>query len=164
MDAALTYAARVKHTFTAKLRDGAFEIPFDVKQEFGVARPPVLMTVLGETHRTRVAVYGGKPILGIWKAVLDKHGLRDGVALEVTIEPDHAPRVVKPPAALATALAKNAKARAGWAAMSFTHQREWARAIDEAKQPATRERRVAQAVEALVAKAAAKPKPTSKKT
>lgn len=39
--------------------------------------------------------------------------------------------------------------------MSFTHKREWAEAIRDAKKPETRERRVAQALAALVAKAAA---------
>jgi uncharacterized protein YdeI (YjbR/CyaY-like superfamily) len=57
---------------------------------------------------------------------------------------------------------KNAAARAGWEAMGFTHKREWAAAISEAKKPETRERRVAQALEALVAKAG-KSKVTTKK-
>ncbi len=42
--------------------------------------------------------------------------------------------------------------------MSFTHQREWAEAIADAKQPDTRTRRVTKAVEAMAAKGAAKAK------
>jgi hypothetical protein len=146
-----------KHTFTATLRDGAFEVPLDVRAIFGSARPPVKMTFLGQTHRSRIAVYGGKYILGIWKDVLAAHALADGRALEVTLEHDEEPRVVTPPDELAAALKRNATARAGWNAMSFTHQREWAGAVADAKQPATRTRRVAQALEALVAKAKLKP-------
>jgi hypothetical protein len=156
--------ATAKHTFTVALRDdGAFEIPFDVRAAYGQARPAVKMTLCGETYPTRVMVYGGKYLLGIWKAVLAKHALRGGQTLEVTLEPDNDQRTIEPPAELAAALKKNASARGGWAAMSFTHQREWATAIRDAKKPETRERRVAQAVAALVArgKAAAKPSRTA---
>jgi hypothetical protein len=153
----------MKHTFTAVLRDGAIEVPLDVKALFGEARAPVQMTFCGETHKNRVAVYGGKYILGIWKAVLEKHGLVDGAAIEVTLEHDTAPRVIEPPAELAAALTKNPKAKAGWDAMSYTHQREWARAIEEAKKPLTRAKRLAQAIDALVAKAKPAKKPVGKK-
>jgi hypothetical protein len=143
-----------KQTFTVTLRDdGAFEVPFDVKAIYGEARPAVKMTLCGETHATRVMVYGGKPMLGIWKAVLAKHGLRGGQRLEITLEPDTGERKIAPPKELAAKLKKNAAARAGWAAMSFTHKREWAQAINDAKKPETRQRRVAQALEALVARA-----------
>ena len=64
----------MKHTFSAIVREGAIEVPLDVKAVFGEARPPVRMTFCGETHQNRIAVYGGKYILGIWKAVLAKHG------------------------------------------------------------------------------------------
>jgi hypothetical protein len=111
------------------------------------------MTVCGQTFRTRVCVYGGKYYLGLWKAVLEEQKLRGGETLEVTLEPDTAPRTVRPPKELAAAMKKNAAARAGWEALSFTHKREWAEAIRDAKKPETRERRVAQAVAALVARA-----------
>jgi len=142
----------MKHTFTAVIKDGAIEVPFDVKATFGEARAPVQMTFCGETHKNRVAVYGGKYILGIWKAVLEKHDLRDGSSLEVTLEHDTAPRTIAPPKELAAALAKNAKARTGWNAMSYTHQREWANAIADAKKPETKRKRVAEAIEAMLAK------------
>ncbi len=148
----------MKHTFSVVLKDGAFEVPLDIRAIYGEARPAVKMTFCGETYRTRVAVYGGKYIMGIWKAELAKHGLRDGQKIEVTLEPDDKPRVVEPPKELAAALKKNAAARAGWEKMSFTHKREWAQAIAEAKQPETREKRIAQAVAALTARAQAKPK------
>jgi hypothetical protein len=146
----------MKQTFSVTLRDdGAFELPIDVRAIYGEARPAVKLTVFGETFRTRVMVYGGKSYLGLWKAVLERQKLRGGETLEVTLEPDGRPRTVTPPKELAAALKKNAAARAGWDAMSFTHKREWAEAIADAKKPETRERRLAQAIEALVAKAGA---------
>lgn len=149
----------MKQTFSAALgRNGAFELPIDVRAIYGEARPAVKMTLLGRTFRTRVAVYGGKYYLGVWKAVREEHGLREGQQVEVSIEPDRTPRTVQPPAELAAALKKNAAARAGWQAMSYTHQREWAAAIRDAKKPETRERRVAQAIAALVEKGKAAPK------
>src|SRR4029079_2808367 len=117
-----TSVGAMKHKFTAVIDKGGIEVPFDVKATFGEARAPVQMTFCGETHKNRVAVYGGKYILGIWKAVLAKHGLRDGSSIEVTLEHDTAPRTIKPPKELAAALAKNAAAKAGWKAMSYTHQ------------------------------------------
>ena len=142
----------MKHTFTAVIREGAVEVPLDVKAVFGEARPAVQMTFCGETYPNRVMVYGGKYLLGIWKAVLAKHGLADGKKLEVTIEREAAPRKIAPPPELAAALKKHAKARAGWAASSYTHQREWAQAIADAKRPETRAKRVAEAIAALAAK------------
>ena len=149
----------MKHTFSAKLRDnGTFEVPLDVRALFGEARPAVKMTFCGETFPTRVAVYGGKYILGIWKAVRERLELRDGQSIDITLESDVAPRTVEPPKELAAALKKNAAARAGWEKMSFTHKREWAEAIREAKRPETREKRIAQAVAALTARAQPKTK------
>ena len=152
----------MKHTFSAIVREGAIEVPLDVKAVFGEARPPVRMTFCGETHQNRIAVYGGKYILGIWKAVLAKHGLADGTKLEVTLEADTAPRVIEPPPELAAALKKHARAKAGWTALSYTHQREWAKAIADAKKPETRAKRVAQALEALVATKLTKKEPNRK--
>jgi hypothetical protein len=155
-----------KQSFSVALRDdGSFEIPIDVRAVYGQARPAVKMTFCGETYPTRVMVYGGKYTLGIWKAVLAKHGLQGGQTLDVTLEPDTENRTIEPPDELAAVLKKNAAARTGWAAMSHTHQREWAQAISDAKKPETRARRVEQAVEALVergGKSKAKPKPKAK--
>src|SRR5689334_12374227 len=144
---------RMKQTFSVTLdEDGSFELPIDVKSLYGEARPAVKMTILGRSFRTRVMVYGKKSYLALWKAIREEEKLRGGERLEVTLQADKAPRTVTPPKELAAALKKNAKARAGWAAMSFTHKREWAEAIRDAKKPETRERRVAQAIAALAAK------------
>ena len=62
----------------------------------------------------------------------------------VEIELDSAPREVVMPDALADALARDVAARAAFDALSYTHRKEYARWIDDAKREQTRERRVAQ--------------------
>jgi hypothetical protein len=141
-------------TFSVTLRkDGSFELPIDVKAVYGEARPAVKMTIFGRTYRTRVMVYGGKPYLALWKAVREEEKLAGGEKVKVTLEADTKKRTVTPPKELLAALKKNAQARAGWTAMSFTHKREWAEAIRDAKKAETRDKRVAQAIAALVKKA-----------
>src|SRR5262249_59201422 len=75
-----------------------------------------------------------------------------------TLYPSAAPGTETPDKEHAAGMKKKALARAGWEAMSFTHKREWAVAIREAKQAETLKRRVAKAIEALTAKARATPK------
>ena len=72
-----------------------------------------------------------------------------GDEAEVTIELDQAPREAEVPEALAAALAADPQAAASFERMAFTHRREYARWIAEAKRAETRQRRVAQAVEMI---------------
>ena len=144
----------MRQQFTVTLsKDGHFVLPIDVRALYGEARPAVQMTVRGNRYRTRVMVYGGKFMLALRKAQLAECELAGGESIEVTVEPDSAPRIVTPPKELAAAMKKNAAARAGWDVMSFTHKREWAEAIADAKKSETRDKRVANAIAALVEKA-----------
>ena len=65
------------------------------------------------------------------------------------LELDEAPREVEVPPALAAALDTDPAAKAAFDALAFTHRKEYARWIDEAKRDDTRERRVAQALEMI---------------
>ena len=47
------------------------------------------------------------------------------------------------------ALTSEAEAKAFFDSLSFTHQKEWARWVTDAKKPETRERRIEQTVAAL---------------
>jgi uncharacterized protein YdeI (YjbR/CyaY-like superfamily) len=69
--------------------------------------------------------------------------------VEVVLERDEAPREVEVPAALAAALERDAEAGRAFAGLAFTHRREYAEWIGSAKREATRERRVAAALEML---------------
>src|SRR3954465_10731044 len=118
------------------------EVPFDAKAAFGKARPPVRATVNGTALRTRLMVYGGRTYLGLTKAVLAEAGLALGDAVAVELERDDAPREVELPPELEAALA-DPQVRAAFDALAFTHRREYAQWVAEAKRPETRERRVA---------------------
>ena len=62
---------------------------------------------------------------------------------------DVAPREVGVPDALASALAGDPAAKATFEALAFTHRKEYARWVADAKRPETRERRVTKALEML---------------
>jgi hypothetical protein len=61
---------------------------------------------------------------------------------------DDAPRTVAVPDDLAAALAAEPGLREAFDAMSYTHRRDWVEAVEGAKRPETRARRISQAVEA----------------
>ena len=60
------------------------------------------------------------------------------------------PFVVAEPAELTAALQANPAARAAYDALAFTHRQEYARWIEEAKRPQTREDRVNKTVRRLI--------------
>ena len=126
------------------------ECPFDAAKEFGEARPPVVGTVNGAPYRTRLMRYGGKTVLGLTKQIRATIGADLGDELVIEIEKDIAPREVDVPEELAMALASDAPARKVFEGLAFTHRKEYAQWIAEAKRPETRERRVAKAVQMLV--------------
>ena len=72
------------------------------------------------------------------------------------VELDTGKREVTPPKDLVKAL-KAADAIDAWRAMSFTHQREHVEAIEQAKKPETRTRRIERALEMVTAKKRRRP-------
>jgi hypothetical protein len=115
----------------------------------GARRFPVVATVNGYTWRTSVARMGGEFLLGLNKEVRQEAGVEAGDEVEVTVELDTAPREVEVPEVLATALAANPDAAAAFGRLAFTHRKEYARWVAEAKREETRDRRVRQALEML---------------
>src|SRR5215467_13691829 len=69
-----------------------FEVPFDVKKEFGKARPPVRVSVNGHSYRSTVSVYGGKYYLPVRREHREAIGLKQGDIVRVTVAPDTAAR------------------------------------------------------------------------
>jgi Bacteriocin-protection, YdeI or OmpD-Associated/Domain of unknown function (DUF1905) len=141
-------------TFTAVLGGDqgeapVVEIPFDVKATYGSARPKVSVTVNGLVLRTTVAVYGGRSYVGFRKEICDAAGLEMGKPISVTIELDSEPRIVDVPPDLTRALAKNAAARKRFDGLSYSHRKEHAQWVAEAKKPETRDRRIARVLDML---------------
>jgi bifunctional DNA-binding transcriptional regulator/antitoxin component of YhaV-PrlF toxin-antitoxin module len=141
--------------FTAKLSESErgggrwIEVPFDAKAAFGETRAPVAATINGVPYRSRLSVYGGKTYLGLRKEVREQAGIEVGDDLEVVLERDDAPREVEVPEALASALAADPEAQSTFDALAFTHRREYATWIAEAKRDETRQRRVEKAIAML---------------
>ena len=74
--------------------DGAYiEIPFDVKQELGKGRVPVIATFDGERYKGSV-VRMGTPchIIGVRKDIRKKIGKQPGDTITVTLEEREVPR------------------------------------------------------------------------
>ncbi len=144
-----------KHTFRGVIESagdgGAFvNIPFDVEQAFGKKRVKVKATIEGVPYRGSLVRMGGpNHMLVILKEIREKIGKSFGDEIELVIEEDTEPREVDIPQDMKEALARNPEAEAFFKQLSYTHQKEYVRWIEEAKQDRTRQRRLAQAVELL---------------
>ena len=126
------------------------EVPSSVVDALAAGkRPPVRVTLHEHTYRTTVARMGGRFLVPVSAEVRKAAGVTAGDELDVGIELDDAPRTVDVPADLAAALAEAPAAAQAWEKLAYTHQKEWARSVEDAKKPETRARRIAAAVEAL---------------
>jgi Bacteriocin-protection, YdeI or OmpD-Associated/Domain of unknown function (DUF1905) len=125
------------------------ELPFDVKQVYGTARPKVKATVNQVTVRTTVSVYGGRSYVGFRKEIQEAAGIRIGDRIRVRIEPDVEPREIDVPDDLARALGADRVASQAFEGLSYTHRKEYVQWVVEAKKPETRRRRVERTIEML---------------
>jgi hypothetical protein len=115
----------------------------------GAKRFPVQATVNGFTWRTSVTRMRGEFLLGLNRGVRESAGVEAGDTVEVAIELDREPREVEIPEGLARALSGDPDAQAAFERLAFTHRKEYARWVAEAKREETRDRRVARTLEML---------------
>jgi hypothetical protein len=115
----------------------------------GAKRFPVVATINGYTWRTTVTRMHGDYVVGLNREVRAGAGAQAGDRVTLELALDTQPREVDVPPALSQALARDAEARAAFDALAFTHRKEFARWVQEAKREETRERRVTQALEML---------------
>jgi len=127
-------------------------VTFDPKRVFGKTRAPVKVTLNGYTYRSTIAAMGGPPCIPLRKSNRDAARLDGNETLDVRLELDTDARTVTPPPDLAKALKAAPPAWARWQELSFSHQREYADAVEQAKKPETRLRRIAGTVRALRAR------------
>jgi hypothetical protein len=142
-------------TFKATIvRDGSMcyiPLTFDPEPVFGKIRAPVTVTLNGYTYRSTIAAMGGPPCLPLRKSNHDAAKLEGIDRIDVRLDLDTEPRVVKPPADLVKAL-KAASVWDRWQKLSFSHQREHVEAVEDAKKPETRARRIERAVQMIRSK------------
>jgi Bacteriocin-protection, YdeI or OmpD-Associated/Domain of unknown function (DUF1905) len=122
-------------------------LSFDVREAFGRARPPVRVTVNGETLRTTIAVYGAQSFVGFNAEFRAVAKIEAGDEVTLKIELDDEPRTVELPDELIEAL--GADERAFFDTLSYTHRREYAEWISSAVKAETRTRRAQRAKQML---------------
>jgi hypothetical protein len=115
----------------------------------GAKRFAVSARVNGYEWRTSVTRMRGEFLVGLNRAVREAAGVSAGDTVTLELELDTAPREIDMPYALTAALAADAAARAAFDGLAFTHRKEFARWIEEAKRDETRERRVASTLQML---------------
>jgi hypothetical protein len=112
--------------------------------------PKVQAVIAGHLYRGSLMPMGdGTYCLGVLKSIQEAAGVGQGDSVTIELALDTAPRTVEVPSDLAEALARDKKAAAAWDALSYTNRKEAARAIEEARRPETRERRLAGILERL---------------
>lgn len=123
------------------------EVPRDVVEALGAGRRPrVSITVNGHSWNSRVAIMRGRHLLGLSNANRKAAGVVTGDEVEVQVEVNPEPPVVAEPADFARALDADPAARAGYDRLAYSHKREHVIAIESAKKPETRKRRIEKAV------------------
>ena len=126
------------------------QAPNEVVAALGAGkRPKVRATINGYTWRTSIAPMGGGYWLGVSAEVRAKAGVAAGDAVELELEVDDAPREVEVPADLAAALAAHPAERSAFEKLSYSHKRQHVLAIEAAKSPETRARRIEGALKIL---------------
>ena len=147
-----------KHKFDAVLERpdmrGArtfIRVPFSVEETFGTrARVAVRGSVNGVEFRKSLMPHGaGTHTLVVNKELRDKAGVDVGDTATFEIALDTEPRVVEVPDELQCALDANEDARNAFDKLPYSHQKEYAAFVSEAKRPATRERRADRSAQML---------------
>lgn len=146
--------------FKAVIQDaasgGAYVLfPLDVNECFGkTGRIQVTATFNGEPYKGIMVKYGTpQHMVVVLKEIREKIGKQPGDEIEVTVTEDNTERTLEIPEDLQKLLAKH-KLKNAFESFSFTHKKEWVKAITDAKRPETREKRLAAVIEALQAQKA----------
>lgn len=145
------------HEFDATICEGRgggayVEVPLDVEVVFGTrGQVKVRATFDQVEYRGSLApTGGGVHALGITKAIRRDIEKDVGDTVHVTIAVDREERTVELPTELAAALRDDAEAAARYTGLSYSHRREYAEWVGEAKKQETRDRRAARTIERLL--------------
>jgi len=129
------------------------EVPFSVPEVFGrKGQVPVRATINGFTFRNSLMPRAGVHILGVGKDILAGARANPGDTVQVELAYDDAPRTVTVSADFESALMKYPAQEKAFAALSYSHKKEYADWIESAKKPQTRLNRIEKAIEMLAAR------------
>ena len=144
-----------KQSFTGRIQNaggggGFVEIPFDVEKTFGSKRPKIKALIESIPYRGTLVRMGGEHhMLIVLKGIREQIGKTFGDEVKIIVEPDTEPRRVSVPPDLMKELKKDKDAKDLFDKLSYTHQREYVRWIEEAKRAETRLSRIIKTMEML---------------
>jgi hypothetical protein len=145
-----------QHKFKVKLigepgkSTAALKPPFDVVEVFHTkARVPVKGTINGFPFRSSLMNMGTGHMMAVNAQLRAGGNCKGGDTVDVVMELDEEERKVVLPASLKKIIASDPRTKESWAKLSFTHQKEWMRAIDDAKRPESKEKRITAMMDAL---------------
>ncbi|HEU5231415.1 MAG TPA: YdeI/OmpD-associated family protein [Terriglobales bacterium] len=134
------------------MESAAMRPPFDVPAVFGTkARVPVRGTINGAAFRSSLCNMGDGYFMVVNKELRAAAKCKAGDTVDVVLERDREQRGIETPDEIKKALSANTKAQATWDSLSFTHKKEWVRAVTEAKKEETRRARIEKLVAAMKA-------------
>jgi hypothetical protein len=149
-----------KHQFKTKLigQEGsqvaALKFPFDVVEVFGrKGRVPVKGTINGFPYRSSLMNMGEGHMMAVNAQLRAGANCKAGDTVSVVMQLDEEERKIELSAKLKKIIAGDLEAQEGWSKLSFTHQKEWVKAIEDAKKEETRDKRIAQMIQAAREKA-----------
>ena len=126
------------------------EVPAAVVTKLGSSKKPaVRVTIKGYTYRSTVASMGRRFMPPISAEVREAASVAAKDKVDVDVELDTAPREVTVPPDFSRALTRDPAAKRLFEGLSFSNKQRIVIAIESAKTPETRERRIAKAVSSL---------------
>lgn len=128
------------------------EVPAEVLAALGPGkRPSVRVTINGYSYPSTVGSMGGRSLIPVSAEVRGRASVSAGDEVDVDVVADDGPRQVEVPADLSAALDREPAARQAFGRLSYTGQRRYVLAIEQAKTAETRQRRIGKAVADLSA-------------
>ena len=145
----MTEILRLTATLEQRGPAGAFVLTDDQVAVLGGGRKtfPVRVAVNGVSLPLRLARMGGENLIGLARAARDQAGVEIGSRYQVEIAAEGTERTGEVPDDLAAALAADPAVRAAFAALAYSHRKEFVRWVTEAKREATRADRIATTVD-----------------
>lgn len=124
--------------------------PFDVRETFGTkARVPVRGTINGFPFRSSLMPMRGCHFMVVNRTIRDGANVKAGDTVDVVMQRDQEERTIDTPVELEKELKKSKAARERWEKLAFTHKKEMAVSIRDAKLEETKKRRLAKIMNVL---------------